>query len=211
VGVPNLPGVPQLVSYATSEFGDLLTSDGTDVYNAVNPAQWGIFLNGANVVVADTVATFDFKQEWSIADYPLEEGAFASYDKVQIPFDVRFRFTSGGSEANRAALINSIAAISADSTNLYTAVTPEASYASVTVTHTSYSRNKAVGLLSVDVWVLQVNVQSAAAFQNTQSPSGAAQMNEGTVAASSNPTTSSILTSPTFPADSPTFTIGEGL
>lgn len=198
MGVPNLPGVPVLASYAASVVDDLLTSEGPDVYDSVSPAQWGIFLGGAPVIVADTVMTFDYKREFAIADYPIEQGAFATYDKVQIPFDVRFRFTSGGSEANRAALINSAEAVAEDSTNLYTAVTPEKTYPSVTVSHVGYSRNHAVGIVSVDLWCLNVNVQSATTtFQNTQSPSGASQVPDGTVQATSAPTFANGATQPT--------------
>lgn len=203
MGVPNLPGVPLLASFASSVIGDLLTSDGVGIYNDVSPAQWGIFLDGSPVVVADTVATFDYKREFAIADYPIEQGAFATYDKVQIPFDVRFRFTSGGSEANRAALINSAEAVAEDNTNLYTAVTPEQTYPSVTVSHISYNRNHVVGLVSVDLWCLNINVSSPSAmFQNTQSPSGASQVPDGTVQPQDTPTNGTTA-SPSFTSDTP--------
>src|SRR5271168_4131375 len=190
--VPFLPGVPVLSAYADPPglANALLTEDGAGVFSNAQPIQWGLFLNGVSVIDADVVATFSFKQEFSVSDYPLEQGAFASYDKVQIPQEVRFRFTSGGSQANRQALIDSVKAIAGDTTNFYTAVSPEQTIENVTVTHWDYARNNAVGLLSVDVWVINIQVPAATPdFQNTQSPSGASPQIGGMVQPSATPTT----------------------
>ena len=204
MAVPNLPGVPALLSYADDAINFLLSGDGIGVFNTSLTEQWGIFLDGEAVVVADTVTSFSYKQEWAVADFPVEQGAFASYNKVQIPFDARVRFVSGGSESNRAALLDSIAAIAGDTTNLYTVVTPEETYPSVTITHYEYARTSVngVGMISVDVWCLNVNVQSASTeLSNTQSPSAASPTNGGTVQALPGPTGGTIQASnlPDFP------------
>jgi hypothetical protein len=65
-------------------------------------------------VVASTIE-FDFDQDWTIADYPQELGAFQSYDKVQLPFECRVRLASGGPPAQRQAFLNSILAIAGGS------------------------------------------------------------------------------------------------
>lgn len=186
MGFPNFPGIPPLASGFVAAIVDtaLLTADGASIYNVAQPAQWGIFLGGAPVIVADTVSSFSYKQEWAISDYPVEGGAFQSYDKVQIPFDVRVRFATGGSAATRAALLASISAIAGD-TNLYDVVTPEATYTSVSISHYDYTRTavNGVGLLQVDVWCFNVVVSASTSFQSTQSPSGADQGNDGTVQA----------------------------
>lgn len=144
-------------------------------------AQWGIFSGGSAVVTADNVVAFDYKQEWSISDYPVERGAFESYDKVSLPYDARIRFTAGGNVAKREALLTSIAAI-AGTTNLYDVVTPEYIYTSVTISHYDYRRTarSGLGLLQVDVWCLQVN-QNTAFDDNTAQPDGADQVNGGSV------------------------------
>ena len=204
MGVPNLPGVPALISYADDVIGTILSGDGIGVFDAFLTDQWGVFLDGSPVVTADTVTSVSYRQEWAISDFPVENGSFNSYNKVQIPFDVRVRFTAGGSESNRAALLSSVASIADDSVNLYTVVTPEETYSSVTITHYEYSRTavNGVGLLSVDVWCLNVNEQSAATtLSNTQSPSGASQNNGGTVQGLPSPTGGTIQASnlPDFP------------
>ena len=65
-------------------------------------------------VVASTVE-FDFDQEWTIADYPQEQGAFQSYDKVQLPFECRVRLACGGSASQRQTFLNTIFAIAGGS------------------------------------------------------------------------------------------------
>jgi hypothetical protein len=126
--------------------------------------------------------TFDYRQEWTVSDYPLEQGAFQSYDKVQTPFDVRVRYAAGGSQQNRQALLDSIAAIAGD-LNLYDVVTPEAVYQSVNVTHYDYRRTatNGVGLLQVDVWCIEVRVTAQAQFQNVQNPTSASPQSQGNV------------------------------
>ncbi|HEY0120657.1 MAG TPA: hypothetical protein VGC14_02660 [Rhizobium sp.] len=184
VTVPNVAGVPSvLFASSTSTVLSLLTSDAASIFSGASQAQpWGIYLGGSPVVLADNVVSFDFRQQWAISDFPVEKGAFASYNKVQIPIDARFRFTAGGSTANREAFLASIAAIAGD-LNLYTVVTPTAIYASVNITHYDYSQTatNGVGLLTVDVWTEEVRETGAQAMSSTQSPTAASQVNGGTV------------------------------
>lgn len=144
-------------------------------------AQWGVFSGGGSVISADTVTSLDYKQEWAISDYPVERGAFESYDKVALPYDARVRFAAGGAAANREALLSSIAAV-AGTTEVFDVVTPEAVYISATISHYNYTRTarQGLGLLQVDLWLLQV-VQNAGGGQATAQPDGAGQLNAGTV------------------------------
>lgn len=188
MGVPNLPGVPPLASYAPQAAiaSALMLADAVGLFAGAQPEQWGIFLNGRPVVLADNVLSFTYKSEFAIADYPIEQGGFETYDKVTIPFDVRFRFSCGGSLANRAAFLAGLDTIAPDRTNLYTAVSPEKTYGPVTVSHVDYNRTaRDVGLITADVWCLNIRVSGASPFQSTASPSGADPANGGTVQATS--------------------------
>lgn len=149
---------------------------------------WGIYSGGSPIIVADTVTGFDYKQEWSLSDFPVERGAFETYDKVQLPFDVRVRFVAGDTLANRSALLGSLAAI-AGTTQLFDAVTPEATYTNVNITHYDYRRSarRGLGLLEVDVWCLEVRQGAMTIGTSTASPSASAQQNGGSV----QPTTAS--------------------
>jgi hypothetical protein len=134
--------------------------------------QWGIFQAGIPIITADSVISMEYKQEWIISDYPLEGGRFESYDKVFVPFDVRFRFSMGGSEARRAALLDSVAAIAGD-LNFYSAVSPERAYPSVNVAHYDYRRTSinGLGLLIVDVWLNEIRVAGqSGGLANTATP-----------------------------------------
>lgn len=199
--VPNFPGVPALPRSpnAIASTIHLLVADASFIFGLFFGPQWGIFRSGGDpVVVADSTVSFDFKQDWSISNYPVEPNSFASYDKVQRPFDVRLRMSAGGSEADRRALINSIDAI-AGTIELFDVVTPEKVYRSVNVTHYSYDRTaiKGAGLIVIDIWLLQIRVASDAAFtssttsttgvpgaqtlSNTKAPNGASPVSGGTV------------------------------
>lgn len=162
-----------------------LVEDAVSLFTGSPAGQWGLFLGFAPVITADSVVTMEYKQEWLVEDYPVEEGSFETYNKVAVPFEVRLRFSAGGSVANRTALLDSIAAI-AGTTELFDAVTPEAIYESVNITHYDYQRssNKGVGLIAVDVWCQQVIVTVTESFENTQSPSAEDPQDQGQVSTS---------------------------
>lgn len=178
--VPDVDGVPALLRdvNAVVETIALLTQDAPFSFGLPVSNQWGIFLNGSPVVQADCVVSFSYKQDWTIADYQVEQGAFESYDKVERPFDVRVRYSAGGDDANRQALLDSIAAI-ADDLNFYDVATPEQVYQSANVAHYDYTRTSVngVGLLVVDVWLLEVR----------ETGTGTAGSNDSTAGGSGNP------------------------
>jgi hypothetical protein len=186
--VPNVAGVPALAidPNAAVQSIVLLTEDAAVSFGAPLDEQWGIFLNGAPVVQADCVVSFAYKQDWAIADYPVEQGGFESYDKVERPFDVRVKYSAGGDDANRQALLDSIAAI-ADDLNFYDVATPETTYSSANVQHYDYARtnNNGVGLLTVDVWLLEVRqtgtASTSGSVTNPQDASATSPVADGTV------------------------------
>ncbi len=180
--VPRVPGVPALPSYGVSNVV-LLVADAVSLFNAIAGSRWGIFLGGRQAFEYNSVVDFDYKQDWPISDYPVEEGAFLSYNKVQLPWDVRLRVTSGGSESERQNLINAVEA-AANTLNRYELVTPEKVYPSACITHCDYKRTNlnGAGLILMDIWFLQIRVTSTATFTNTKAPGAAGQQNTGSVA-----------------------------
>lgn len=189
VDIPNLPGVPPLPAYSAAVNVALLTADLVSSLPGVFGPQWGLFLDGESVIDAESVVTLDYKQEWTISDYPLEQGAFETYDKVQLPFEVRLRFATGGSDGDRQAFLQSIDD-AANTLDLYDVVTPETVYSSVNITHYDYRRTSSngVGLIAVDLTCVEVRVTATATFtnapqgfSNTAAPSGASPANGGQV------------------------------
>lgn len=180
-GVPPLPfGVQSLFLTPIS----FLTADTYTGYGAGAPTMWGIFKDGRPVVVADTVLSMAYKQDWAIADYPVERGGFQSYDKVNTPYMARVQLASGGSVQKRRALLESIVAI-ADTLERYDVVTPEAIYTSVNVQHYDYRRTSrnGLGLMVIDVWLLEIREENTGNFKSTKSPSGYQPAEAGNVQA----------------------------
>lgn len=194
LGVPALPRDPLAVASSVV----LMTADTLISYGAGLTPAWGLYLNGLPMIMCDTVTMMEYKRDWAIADYPVEEGSFASYDKVNIPFTSRVQFAAGGSAINRQALLDSIAAIAGD-LKLYDVVTPEVIYPSVNVQRYNYQRTatNGVGLLLVDVYLVEVRVTATTTSTGTASNSSASSLNasnNGNVQAGADvaPTTSSV-------------------
>ena len=177
--VPFAPGVPALSSFAPGQVALLVA----DVIGAILPPPvWGIFLDGEPVIAADNTVTLDFRQDAPISDYPVEPNSFMSYNKVQLPADLRVRVSAGGSLADRQAFLASIDAVM-NTTDLYDVVTPEQTYTDYCFSHRDFRRaaRNGQGLISVDLWLTQVRQTSSATFTSTQQPGDAGQVGKGNV------------------------------
>jgi len=160
--VPDLPGVPNIArdpNAAAAVAQQYMTADTVGSSGHSNSVKWGVFLSGKQVVFPETFLGIDFREGWAIADYPVENGAFESYDKVDLPFDVRVRFASGGSESNRQKLLKEVHDIAGD-LKFYDVVTPEIIYQNCNVQHYDYRRTarNGVGLIIIELWLLEVRV-----------------------------------------------------
>ena len=178
VNVPNAPGVPS-VNFAAAAGAPI-----SYLIGLASGQQWGIYLGGAPVILCDNVVSFEYRKAWSISDYPIEEGAFTSYDKVETPFMTRVQLSTGGGPSDRAAFIASVDAIAGD-TNLYDVVTPEKVYINCNVSRLDYGRraDQGAGLVVIDIGLEEIRLQAAAARGNTASPSSAPLTNGGAVQA----------------------------
>lgn len=154
---PNYPGIPPLLNFQFPLPPTLLLADQVDAGQFSK--RWGVFKGGRPVIEFDAFISIDFRRGWVLADFPLEQGAFESYDKVSLPFDVRVKFAAGGSIQRREALLASIESI-AKTLELYDVVTPEVVYSSVNVQHYDYRRTatNGNGLLTVELWLLEVRI-----------------------------------------------------
>lgn len=181
--VPNVPGVPPLNSYGVSNIV-LLTADAASILLGITVApQWGIYLNGDPVLSYDNQMFFSYTQDWKISTYPVEEGSFQSYDKVQLPSEIRCRFSAGGSAINRQEMLASIDAVMSD-TNLYDVVTPENVYLNYNFSHRDYDRDaEKAGMVVIDIWLIEIIQTATEQYQDTASPSVAGQQSSGSVSA----------------------------
>jgi hypothetical protein len=150
-----------------------------------------VTVNSSNpaVVVPDSFREFSYRSEYAVSDFPVEQGGFASYNKVAAPYEIMVRMTKGGSLKNRTDFLNSIERIAGD-TNLYKIVTPERTYLQVNITRFEVARREAPGayfLSEVDLFfreIRQVQSQYSVSATNTQNalaPGAQPTVNTGTV------------------------------
>lgn len=184
----------------------LLAADAVSVVSAFLGPTWGIFLNGVQVVgqnvnnIINVVSglgsgnflDLDYRAHFSISNYPVEQGAFQSYNKVQEPYDVVVTVTAGGTIANRAALLDQVQAI-IGTTDLYTVLMPEGTLVGLNPTSYSYSRrhDHGLGLLMVSIVFQQVRPAGDPQFSTTANPNttGAATPTTGGPPPITNPVT----------------------
>lgn len=169
--VPAVPGVPAVLRIVgapvLASANAVLISVGLGQFAlGLNKPVWGVFnANGNPVAVSDSVVDLDFRGDSRISDYPQEAGAFASYNKVQIPNESRVLLACGGTVAARAAFLTAIEAAKR-STNLYSIVTPEATYLSMNIVGYDLHREARNGsnLLLVALRIEEVRVNATAQF-----------------------------------------------
>ena len=144
----------------------------------------GAFGSSNIVPVLASTVEFEYAQDFPISNYPQEEGAFQSYDKVTLPFDVKLKLACGGSASKLQAFLSTCRAIAA-SYALFDIVTPEMVFTSVNCTHIDWPRRavRGNGLISVDLWFQQIPVIASANFSNTQQPGVAGVQSSGNVQA----------------------------
>jgi len=180
--VPSLPGVPNLLRNPAIAKADSLLSGGINVAFPMQadapglPADaaqeaWGIYANGQPAIVPDTIVGTDFRAESRVSDYPIEEGAFGSYNKVQQPFDFMFTMSYAGNAKERKEFLNKLEALLKDTATLYSAVTPERSWDNITIERYDYRRDARAGVQMLTVQVLAREVRVVKGDSYTQ-PSG---------------------------------------
>ncbi len=138
-----------------------------------------------NIIPATaSMIDFEYAQDWPLSNYPQEQGAFQSYDKVTLPFDVKVRAASGGDPSARQAFLSTCLSI-ANSLSLFDIVTPEMTFTSVNCTHIEWNRSARRGqtLIVVDFWFQWISVSSSTNFTNTQQPGDSGQQASGNVQA----------------------------
>jgi hypothetical protein len=143
------------------------------------------------VVVPDSFGEFSYRNEWAVSDFPVQDGAFASYNKVAQPFEIVLRLYKGGSKEARKRFLDSIEAI-AGTLDLYDILTPERTYLNVNVTRFEIMRRGEKGayfLSEVDVYFREIRqvtasyTTTATTTENAQNPSAAPAVNTGVVQA----------------------------
>lgn len=191
--VPFLLGTPQLVRAllfqpATQVVLGAQAQHGLWASAQVAPS-WGVFDdNGNKVINPDNIYAFDNRAEWRESDYPVQRGAFGTFNKVIVPPESSLRMTKGGTLSQRTAFLKSIDAIAGD-TNTYSILTPEKTYFSQNIIRAELLRRSSEGayFIEVDIFfrsVVEQNVQystTAANTANAANPPALPSVNQGNV------------------------------
>lgn len=143
--VPDLPGVPPVARVVGTNLlaaGVLL---GADMFSTPAPEQWGIVDAHLKFqVVADSFVSMEYDRGTEVADYPIEKGQFASYNKVHRPFRGTVTLARGGSEEARMTFLEALNALIPSVTPYYIIV-PEGSIGPLTIESVQYGRHASQG------------------------------------------------------------------
>lgn len=192
--VANLPGVPQLArsvlieALATPALGFAAEPD--LIWQATQSAPvWGVFdVNDDLVVDADSVHSFGWRQENRMPNYPIQEGAFGTFNRVGLPSETSVVLTKGGSLSDRTAFLEQIdILIDRQNIQLYTVRTPERSYFNVSCGRAETARRGPENAFYFDVELYFIEIAPVAAqystvatpTNNAKEPSAVPAVNKG--------------------------------
>lgn len=163
--VPNVLGVPELIRKAAP------VTDAIGYINHIDNAlermlaiaaveTWGVFdKNGDDALSPDSFVGIEYRNGSRLADYPMEQGAFETYNKVANPFDACVVMAMGGTVETRNDFLTTIEALCA-SLDLFTITTPEKSYPSVNLERFDYRREQRNGshMIVVSLYFREVRI-----------------------------------------------------
>lgn len=136
----------------------ILTADAIGLFAFFGQPEWGIFASGsgAPLLLADSVYSVEYSRDYQISDFPQEAGAFASYNKVQVPFQAKVSFLANRLRYNFFATVEQATA----SLDLVTVVMPEFTYPNANITHYGFRRTARNGktLVMFEVWCEEVRI-----------------------------------------------------
>lgn len=195
-GVPLIPRSPNFPPLAGIGLGAL---EGIIWRSFQIDSRWGIFDSQGNAVgnpqnliletigLGSTLSTksVEFVKETRVSDFPLEKGGFASYNKVEMPAEPVVTLCVSGSESARQAFLSDIDK-ACKSTDLYSVVTPEITYANYAIEKYNYQRrsDKGCTLLQVEIALKEVREVSAQFTKAApKQPDAAPQVDNGKVQA----------------------------
>lgn len=181
--VPQALGVPALLRSGaqildTITLGKLGIGDALTSIIGAEPIKWGVFdADGKSIGDYDSLVASDYQNESRISDYPVEQGSFASYNKVDNPFDVAVTLNCGGDEARRAAFLTACES-ARKSREFYTVVTPEYTYKNVNFIGLNYRRSLRDGAYMLSVQLVGREVREKNAANSSPKDPGASDMSQ---------------------------------
>lgn len=183
--VPQVPGVPAIFRETTIPSIPELANIGLGALTDLlfGTPRWGLYDdNGLSMVSFDSFLGIRFRNSARISSFPVEQGTFSSFNKVDTPFDIAIRLAHSGDQASRNRILSDLERIKSG-TDLYSVVTPEMVYADANLVAYSYERSFRTGSsqLIVELYLEEVRQTALADFGDTQEPDGAVEKSNGQV------------------------------
>lgn len=174
----------------------ILVEGSGDSSDLMTPAfsLWAIYSAGTSdpVIEPDTFVGIDFVGEARVSDYPVEQGAFADYNKVQTPRGIRVKLACANEQMQRGDFLDQLEAMK-KAAELYDISTPDLLYEGFTLAHYDYARKatNGVSMIQVECHFEEIRQTGSATFSSdspsstisSNSPSANDPVNSGTVAA----------------------------
>lgn len=127
---------------------------------------WGLYDEDGNLAINPTsfLGLENRNSTW-ISNYPLEEGAFESFNKVADPFDLVVGMACGGNLGERADFLARVKELAASLT-LFRLVTPEETFDSVNIQRYDYARktHNGASLIIVNLYLVEIRVNTGSEF-----------------------------------------------
>ena len=184
------PGVPALFNGFNSFTGTIIEIDSAlnqffDLFGQTHSA-WGIYEKDLSSIALefDGFVEFGIDNASQIAGYRIEEGQFASYNKVDSPYEIALTGVKTGSINEIDAFLRKLDLISND-IKLYSIVTKGQIYNNANMLRYSYRRSPEAGFNLIYVTMIFVQIQSTDEVQfnvPTKTQAGQKIVDNGTVA-----------------------------
>lgn len=166
------------LNYVTDKIKDLKRSINSAIYG-----KWDIVDNESKETICsyDTFFGFEFSSSSTLPSYPIQNGSFRNYNKVNNPNNLRVSIAVSG---NKSVLKTAIELLSKynEGTQLVDVVTPFKTFISYNLTNMNYElkSGEAVSRLTIEFDIYEIR-QSTVAFSNVSSPNFSNNVNGGKV------------------------------
>jgi hypothetical protein len=135
-GVPPIPRSPTVPAPSTTFAPSETRSLPADTTQRV----WGIYdANNNPAIIVDSIMVVKPTNDAKVSSFPVEDGGFVSFNKVQTPYDVKVKVSLGGDLAAMSKLLDDLAALLV-SVDLFSIVTPYEVYLNATLEKYDYSQ-----------------------------------------------------------------------
>lgn len=194
---PNFPGIPALKNPGPAGIATIGAPLISKFLNALAP-KWGVYKKIGDsytlAITPDSFLSVDYANSANILNYPVEEGAFASYNKVQNPRALSVILTKGGTQKELSQFIDDLETLQS-SLELFTIITQGKNYQNVNIDRVEYRREATGGAGMIKAAIHFIEIRAAKAAFSTPgavsptatTPQAQASVSNGQVQTSSPP------------------------